>query len=114
MDLEINYANDGLHLEVENPYKMDVKKVASEMEEFLKSKGLGDASIKELYFVDLLPKMVRGVAGCEAGCPANAHSLVRSGFRKYFLEYIEGGILSAKHSFDNESQTMEIKVFPDF
>ena len=114
MELEISYSNDELQIEVANPYKMDVKKVASDMEAFLKGKGLEDTHLKELALAELLPKMVRGVAGCEAGCPANAHSLVRSGFRKYFLQYIEGGILSAKHTFDDESQTMEIKVFPDF
>jgi hypothetical protein len=114
MDIEINYAGDKLHIEVENPYKIDVEKVASEMSTFLQEKGLNNDLIKELYLVELLPKMVRGVAGCEAGCPANAHMLVRTGFRKFALKYIEGGILSAKHSLKGESQEIEIKVFPDF
>ena len=113
MDIEISFAGDALHLEVENPYKMNTGEVATKMSAFLKDKGVDDAHIKELFLSDLLPKMVRGVAGCEAGCPANAHMLVRTGFKDYSLQYIEGGILSAKQS-PGSSQVVEIKVFPDF
>jgi hypothetical protein len=61
----------------------------------------------------LLPKMVRGIAGCEGGCPANALELVSSGFKNFDLAYIEGGILTAKAELEN-GKTLNLKMFPDF
>jgi hypothetical protein len=61
----------------------------------------------------LLPKMVRGIAGCEDGCPANALELVSSGFKNFDLAYIEGGILTAKAELEN-GKTLNLKMFPDF
>jgi hypothetical protein len=66
-----------------------------------------------LALEELLPRMVRGVAGCESGCPANAKSLVRSGFRDYRLEYIDGGILTAARDVA-PGERLEIKIFPEF
>ena len=114
MDIEISYGNDSLHLEVENPHKMNSAKVAQQITDFLQKKGIDKANIEVLSLVELLPKMVRGVAGCESGCPANAYSLVRSGFLKYKLEYIDGGILTANHGVHNGKGMITIKVFPDF
>jgi len=114
MDIEISYGSDSLYLEVGNPHKMNSTKVAQQLAGFLQQNRVDEGSIKELSLVELLPKMVRGVAGCEAGCPANAYSLVRSGFLKYKLEYIDGGILTAKHSVSSSADIITIKVFPDF
>ncbi|RMD51713.1 MAG: hypothetical protein D6828_06815 [Nitrospirae bacterium] len=112
MDIEISYKGDSHHIEVENPYKMDAKAVSKEMEEFLNQHGLKKDEIKDLNIAELLPKMVRGVAGCEAGCPANAYSLVKSGVGSYKLKYIDGGILTAYTPV--KDGTIEIKVFPGF
>ncbi len=57
--------------------------------------------------------MVRGIAGCEAGCPADAKGFVSRGFRDFTLEYIEGGILSAKAATRN-GKTLHIRIFPEF
>lgn len=114
MDIEISYGSNSLYLEVGNPYKMNSAKVAQQLTEFLQQNGVDKENIGELSLVELLPKMVRGVAGCEAGCPANAYSLVRNGFLKYKLEYIDGGILTAKHGVKNAEDMITIKVFPDF
>ncbi len=57
--------------------------------------------------------MIKGVFGCEEGCPADAKRLVSEGYGGFDLEYIEGGILKAQYSL-NGSDTLTIKVFPDF
>ena len=114
MDIEISYGGDSLYLEVGNPHKMNTPKVAKQLAGFLQQNGVDEGNIKELSLAELLPKMVRGVAGCEAGCPSNAYSLVRSGFQKYKLEYIDGGILTAKHGVSSSADMITIKVFPDF
>jgi hypothetical protein len=57
--------------------------------------------------------MVRGVAGCEGGCPSNARSLVRAGFRDYHLDYVEGGILTAAREVA-PGERLVIKIFPEF
>jgi hypothetical protein len=114
MDIEIKYGEESLHVEVSNPYKMDAVSVAKKMAGFLGNHGFDSSEIDQLYLPELLPKMVRGVAGCESGCPANAYSLVRSGFKSYKLEYIDGGILTAKNVLKNGQAPVVIKIFPDF
>ncbi|KJR43992.1 hypothetical protein MCHI_000109 [Candidatus Magnetoovum chiemensis] len=61
----------------------------------------------------LMQKMIKGVAGCEHGCPADAKSLVYTGFKDYKLTYTDGGILSASCVLKN-NETMDIKIFPGF
>ena len=57
--------------------------------------------------------MVRGIAGCERGCPADAKEFVRRGFKEFSLAYVEGGILTAKAVIGNNKE-LSIKMFPDF
>ena len=61
----------------------------------------------------LLPRMVKGIAGCEGGCPADAKDLVSRGFQRFEMEYIEGGILSAKAK-DLNGRLIHFKMFPEF
>lgn len=110
MEIDVSLAGDSLPINVENPHKMDTESVVSRIGEFLRQKGV---SHEKLALTELLPKMVRGIAGCEGGCPANAQSLVRKGFRDYRLEYIEGGILTAKYEV-SPGTSLEIKMFPEF
>ena len=80
------------------------------IEDFASSKGvdLGSLDIK-----GLIPKMVKGIAGCEKGCPADAKGLVSRGVRDFVLEYIEGGILSATAK-TTDGTVISLKMFPDF
>lgn len=61
----------------------------------------------------LIPAMVKGVAGCEHGCPADAKGLVSKGFKDFELQYIEAGILSACRS-TGDGRFFYLKMFPDF
>jgi hypothetical protein len=77
---------------------------------FASSKGI---TLDNLDIKDLIPKMVRGIAGCEKGCPADAKGLVSRGVRGFELEYIEGGILSATAK-TADGKVIYFKMFPDF
>ena len=69
--------------------------------------------VNSLDIPGLLPKLIRGVVGCEQGCPANAKELVEQGYRDYQLKYVEGGILTATQHIA-EGSILTIKLFPDF
>ena len=110
MDIDVMVAGESLPIKVEDHFHMDVDAVVEKIGDFLSSKGLPSEG---LHLKELLPRMVQGIAGCEKGCPADAQSLVRRGFRTYDLEYVEGGILMARYEI-NPGNTLEIKMFPEF
>ncbi len=110
MDIEVTVGGEALSITVENPFHMDTEGVIAQIREFAGKKGV---QLEGLDIEGLLPKMVRGVVGCEEGCPANAKSLVAQGYGDFHLEYIEGGILAASCRV-NGSSSMTIKVFPEF
>jgi len=110
MDIDVSFNGESLPITVENPFRMDPAAVAGQIEDFLRERG---APADGLELEGLLPRMVRGVAGCEAGCPADAHRVVREGFGDYKLAYVEGGILTAARELDG-SRRLEIRMFPDF
>ncbi len=110
MDIDVMVAGESLPIKVEDHFHMDVDAVVGKIEEFLSRKGL---SREDLHLHELLPRMVQGIAGCEKGCPADAQSLVRSGFKTYDLAYVEGGILTARYEIKPGS-AIEIKMFPEF
>lgn len=110
MEIDVRLDKDSLSIPVENPFHLDLDAVVGKIEVFISSKG---ARLNGLDVKGLLPRMVRGVAGCEDGCPANALDFVDNGFRNFDLEYIEGGILSAKGLLENGA-VLSIKMFPDF
>ena len=110
MEIDVRMENDSLSILVDNPFKLELDAIVREIEHFVSSKG---AAPDGLDIRGLIPKMVRGVAGCEEGCPANAQQFVENGFRNFSLVYIEGGILSAK-AFTGDGKELSIKMFPDF
>jgi hypothetical protein len=57
--------------------------------------------------------MIRGIAGCERGCPANAQDLVSSGHKGFDMQYVEGGILTAR-IVTADGSVLSLKLFPDF
>ena len=110
MDLDIRIGNESLPVDIENPFKFDISAVINDIIEF----GNKHEVALTLFELDkLIPRMIKGVAGCEAGCPADAQNVVREGFGNFKLEYIEGGILTAIQMLEN-SKELEVKIFPDF
>ncbi len=110
MELEVKIGNKDYSISVENPFSLDTDNVSKEIRKHFSERA------EELESIDiegLLPRMIKGVFGCEEGCPADAKRLVSEGYRNFHLEYIEGGILSAVCSLKDGSK-VEIKVFPDF
>lgn len=110
MDIDIRIGRESLTINIENPHRFDLTQVITNIADFGKKRGL---SIQDLRVEQLLPRMIRGVAGCEGGCPSNAKSVAREGFGNFELSYVEGGILKAVHAFGN-GDPLEIKVFPEF
>lgn len=110
MELDVSLNSDSLSIPIDNPYSVDVDAVASQIEDFA---SLREMPLAGIDIRGLIPKMIRGIAGCEGGCPANAKSLVKSGYENFELEYIEGGILSARATTDGGT-VFVLKMFPDF
>ena len=110
MDIDVDVNGDSLPIQIADPFQMDVDRVIQRIAEFLEPKGL---AVEPLRLEELLPRMVRGIAGCERGCPADAQSFVRKGFHDYKLEYIEGGILTAFREMATGGR-LEIRMFPGF
>jgi hypothetical protein len=78
--------------------------------EFLASR---ETELNGLDLRGLLPKMIKGTVGCEAGCPSDAKGFVSRGFQRFELAYIEGGILSAKAATP-DGRGLQIRIFPEF
>lgn len=110
MDIDVSIGQESLPISIENPHRFNLDSVVRNVIEFGRKFGVDLAS---LHIEKLIPRMIRGVAGCEGGCPSDAMSLVRQGFGEFNLSYVEGGILTAVISLDNKGP-LEIKVFPDF
>ena len=110
MDIDVHFMGRTLPIKLNDPHRMDTAAVVGDIAAFLN----GDAGATDnLDLGELLPRMVRGVAGCEGGCPSNAKGLVRAGFRDYHLDYVEGGILTAAREL-GPGKRLEIKIFPEF
>ena len=110
MLLDVTLGSDSITIAIDNPFHFDMDSVMREIEEFAASKNV---AVQGTDVRGLIPKMIRGIAGCEGGCPANAKGLVEKGFRNFELQYIEGGILSARTSFSN-GEMLHLKMFPEF
>jgi len=110
MELDIKIDDDSLSIPVKNPFHPDLDSMVGQIQEFASSKG---ASLNGLDIGNLIAKMVRGIAGCERGCPADAKGLVSRGVSNFALEYIEGGILSAAAK-TADGKVFLLKMFPDF
>ncbi|MBF0329541.1 MAG: hypothetical protein HQL10_10330 [Nitrospirae bacterium] len=110
MVLDAIIEKESLSIEITDPFKADIEAITKKIENFAASKKTDVAGCD---IRGLIPKMIRGIAGCESGCPANAKSLVENGFANFELKYIEGGILAAKASIEG-GKTLQLKMFPDF
>lgn len=110
MELDVSIGSDSIAIPIDNPFRLDLDSLVGRIEGFLASHGTVQNG---LDIRGLLPRMVKGIAGCEAGCPSDAKGFVSRGFQSFRLEYIEGGILSAKAGLGN-GKTLHIRVFPEF
>lgn len=108
LDVIINDAS--LSLQIDAPFQADIDALYSQIERFASSKG---TDISALDVKSLIPKMIRGIAGCERGCPANAQDLVSGGYKGFDMQYVEGGILTARR-MTAEGIMLSLKMFPDF
>ena len=110
MVLDAVLDSDSLTLDIADPYHPDIDAIVGRIDEFVRAKG---ADISGLNIRGLIPGMIKGIAGCEKGCPADAKGMASRGFEDFTLQYIEGGILSA-HALIGNSRHFYLKMFPDF
>jgi len=110
MELDVSIGSESLSIDIDNPYKYDAVSNTRDIIDFGSKQGV---DLTALQIESLVPRMIRGVAGCEQGCPSDAKSLVSEGFGKFTLSYIEGGILSAIQTLD-DGKEISVKLFPDF
>jgi len=108
LDVVIN--NESESIQIDDPFHPDLDGIVGRISGFASSK---EADLSGLDIRELIPSMIKGIAGCESGCPANAKDLVKRGVRNFELQYIEGGILSARSTLP-EGKTFHLKMFPDF
>ncbi len=110
MVLDVIVGKDSTTVQIPDPFRPDLDAIVSQIELFASAKG---TSIAGLDVKGLIPGMIRGIAGCENGCPANAKELVSRGYKNFSLQYIEGGILSADARAEGGT-VLCLKMFPDF
>ncbi len=110
MEISVCVGSDSISIVVENPFHIDMDSVIGQIESLCFSKGV---TLNGVDVRGLIPQMVRGIAGCERGCPADAKEFVHRGFKEFSLAYVEGGILIAKAVIGNNKE-LSIKMFPDF
>ena len=110
MLLDVIVNNNSMEIQINNPFHPDLDAIMSKIDRFASSNNI---DIADHDIRGLTPKMIRGIAGCENGCPANAKGFVSDGFKSFELRYIEGGILSASVSI-GDGKVLWLKMFPDF
>ena len=110
MILDVVIDKDSLSIEITDPFRLDLDAVVGKIDQFASSRGI---AVSGADIRGLIPAMVKGIAGCEHGCPADAKGLVSRGFKDFELQYIEGGILSARR-LTGDGRFLYLKMFPDF
>ena len=110
MDIDVRINSESLSISIDNPHRFDLAQVAGNILDFGKKFGV---DLSPLEIERLIPRMIRGVAGCEGGCPSDAKNLVREGFGDFSISYVEGGILTANQTLQN-GKPFEVKIFPEF
>lgn len=108
LDVIINDAS--VSVQIDKPFQLDIDTIHSQIEQFALSNG---TDIKALDIRGLILKMIKGIAGCEHGCPADAKDLESTGYKGFEVQYVDGGILKA-HIMTKEGGILYLKMFPDF
>ncbi len=110
MELDVKVADKSLSIPIPDPFRLDLEALVARIEAFFTAQG---ATTSGLDFRGLVPKLIKGIAGCEGGCPADAQNFVSRGFTNFKLAYIEGGILQALAK-TKEGKDVSLRMFPDF
>ena len=110
MLLEITIHDASLTINIADPFQPDLDAILAQIEQIAAPKG---SDVTALHLRGLLLQMIRGIAGCENGCPANAKSLVSKGYKGFDLRYVEGGILTAR-TMNSGGVMVSMKIFPEF
>lgn len=110
MELDVRLNDRSVSIAIADPFHLDLDAITGRIGDLFAGQG---TSMDGLDIEGVVPLMVRGVAGCEAGCPANAKELVERGYRNFHLAYVEGGILTAQANVTG-GRTVTLKLFPDF
>lgn len=110
MKLDVILEKDSMSITIDDPFHYDIDAVTGKIGTFLLSKSM---HVDTSEIKALVPAMIKGIAGCEKGCPSDAKRLVSRGYENFELEYIDGGILSAKARTENQ-KVFSMKLFPDF
>jgi hypothetical protein len=110
MLLDVNINGESIEIDIADPFRYDLDDMYGRIKGFAAAKGadLGGADVKAL-----IPKMIRGIAGCEGGCPSDAKGLASRGHAMFELEYVEGGILTAQTTLGDGANVV-LKMFPNF
>jgi len=110
MVLDVIINDNSMTIQIDDPFHPDIDAITTEINRFA---SLNKIAMAGIDLRGLIPKMIKGIAGCEQGCPANAKGFVSRGFKSFDLQYIEGGILAAQLSM-GEGKIFQLKMFPDF
>ena len=110
MELDVRLNGRSVSIPIPEPFRLDLEIIGSRVADLFTAAG---QTMDDLDIRGLVPLMVRGVAGCEAGCPADAKGIVERGYRNFHLEYVEGGILTAEAK-TRDGAVLALKLFPDF
>lgn len=110
MLLDVALGNDSISIDIEDPFHADIDSLVEKIKGFTEARNV---PLDDIDIGGLVPKMIRGIAGSEGGCPANALDFVGRGFRDFELKYIEGGILSAKVDIE-AGKSLQLRMFPEF
>ncbi len=109
MELVVSINKASVTIPIKNPFHLDFDALVARIDQHIHSQGV---TVSGLDIRGLLPLMVKGIAGCEAGCPADAQRVVSRGYHNFALQYIEGGILTASTTIGDAP--LSLKLFPDF
>ncbi len=110
MELDVTIDKDSLSIMIDDSFRYDLDALTEKISAFLLSKG---AHINKNEIRELIPAMIKGIAGCEHGCPSDAKRLVSRGYKDFELSYIDGGILLAEARIENQ-KVLSIKLFPNY
>ncbi|MGO9380304.1 MAG: hypothetical protein ACLPN1_02915 [Dissulfurispiraceae bacterium] len=110
MVVEIIIGSVAATITIDEAFRFDLDDMVSRMKQFA---GTQEADISAVDIRGLIPEMIRGIVGCERGCPADAKGLISRGYKEFDLQYIEGGILTAC-TMVADGRPLYIKMFPDF
>ena len=110
MLFEVIIGGASLAIPITEPFNPDLDDIIARIEGLARSKG---ADVTALNMRGLISEMIKGIVGCERGCPADAKGLISRGFEGFDLAYIEGGILTAR-STSGDGSLLYLKMFPDF